>query len=345
MWLVGDEEVDVVALAGEPDKLAVQRRGHLARSVLGPRQHRCGERFTAVLDAEREMQGQRVDAGRTGTGSGAHEPIVAGRRYRLYLTPEQERRAALAAGCCRAIWNAALEQPQLAWKLCAESVWGIEQMAELPELKRSEGFEWLREDGIAQSLQQTIRDLDVAYRRWLAGLGGRPRSKAKGRDESFRLPQARDLPVRKLNRRWAEVRLPKLGWCRFRLTRTLGGAVRHATVSRDAFGWQVSFCVEPDQRSARPNGKRAVGLDRGVAATVALSTRELRHCPTLPAHQAERLRRLCRMAGRQETRRRRRATAQRRRRGAISGRSIRSPSSELVKQGSAQTGCTSSRPS
>lgn len=140
-------------------------------------------------------------------------------------------------------------------------------------------FEWLAEDRIAQSLQQTLRDLDTAYRPWLRGEGGRPRFKRKGAGESFRLPQGRDLPVRKLNRRWAEVRLPKLGWCRFRLTRPIGGEIRYATVTRDALGWHVSFCVALNQRPAQANGRPPVGVDRGVAATVALSTGELRSCP------------------------------------------------------------------
>ena len=68
------------------------------------------------------------------------------------------------------VWNAALEQRRLARQLRRPGVWGVVQMAELSELKRSEGFEWLGEDAIAQSLEQTLRDLDVAYRRYFAGL-------------------------------------------------------------------------------------------------------------------------------------------------------------------------------
>ena len=256
---------------------------------------------------------QQVDAVRAEGGSGSHPAILAGRRYRLYLTPAQDEKATRVAGCCRAVYNAALEQRELAWRMRRQAVWGVQQMAELPELKRSDGFEWLAEDGIAQSLQQTLRDLDVAYRRWLRGEGGRPRFKRKAAGESFRLPQGRNLPIRKLNRRWAEVRLPKLGWCRFRLTRPIGGEIRHATVTRDPLGWHVSFCVALNQQPARANGGPPVGVDRGVATTVALSTGELHSCPTLRGGQAERLRKLCRKAGRQETLRRRRPNQQRRR--------------------------------
>jgi putative transposase len=44
---------------------------------------------------------------------------------------------------------------------------------------------------------------------------------------------AQCVQVRKLNRRWAEGRLPKIGAVRFRLSRPLGGMVRNATVRRD----------------------------------------------------------------------------------------------------------------
>jgi hypothetical protein len=35
------------------------------------------------------------------------------------------------------------------------------------------------------------------------------------------------IKVHKLNRKWAQVRLPKVGWVRFRLSRPLGGVVRN----------------------------------------------------------------------------------------------------------------------
>ncbi len=246
-----------MAFAGELGQLAVERVEHSVRSVLQPRQDRCGERFATVLDAEHEMRVRQVDAMSAGTGSGSRDGIVAGRRYRLQLTGGQERQAARIAGCCRAVWNAALGQRGVVRQLRRPAVWGVQQMGELPGLKRSEGFEWLGEDAIAQSLQQTLRDLDTAYRRYFAGLSDRPRFKRKGRGESFRLPQGRDLAVRKLNRRWAEVRIAKLGWCRFRLSRPIGGEIRHATVSRDALGWHVSFGVALEPSRRRPGPRTA----------------------------------------------------------------------------------------
>ena len=79
------------------------------------------------------------------------------------------------------------------------------------------------------------------------------------------------VKVRKLNRKWAEVRLPKIGAVRFRLSCPLGGAVRNATVRRDGLGWHVSFGVATDTEPAAPNGLPGCGVDFGVACSAYVS--------------------------------------------------------------------------
>lgn len=67
--------------------------------------------------------------------------------------------------------------------------------------------------------QQALRDFDQALRNWWAGSHRRPRWRKKGHDEGFCV---RDVSVRRLSRKWAELQVPKVGWVRFRLTRPLG---------------------------------------------------------------------------------------------------------------------------
>jgi hypothetical protein len=80
--------------------------------------------------------------------------------------------------------------------------------------------------------------------------------------------------VEKLNRRHARVKLPKLGWVRFRLSRPLDGTlIRSATVIREGRHWFISFLVDdaittPTQHAAPGS---AVGVDRGVVVAVASS--------------------------------------------------------------------------
>jgi putative transposase len=86
---------------------------------------------------------------------------------------------------------------------------------------------------------------------------------------SLAAPQA--VEVRTLSRRWAEVRLPKVGALRFRLSRPLGGQVRNATVSRDGLGWHVSFGAATGAKPAAPNGLPGCGVDFGVACSAFVS--------------------------------------------------------------------------
>lgn len=172
---------------------------------------------------------------------------------------------------------------------------------------------WLAEPH-SDVLQQTLRDLDRAFLRFFSGQARYPRFRRKGRRDAFRVqsrPNIGEVSVRRLSRHWGEVRVPKLGWVRFRWSRTPEGQIKHMTITRDALGWHVSLCCVRDFEAPVEHHGPPVGIDRGVAATVALSTGELRSRPILTPGQAERLRRLERKAGRQETARRNRANDQR----------------------------------
>ena len=234
-------------------------------------------------------------------------------RYRLDPTPGQADALTRWCGCARAIYNAGLEQRQAAYRDCGVSLGYNQQGAdELTEAKRA--LPWLAEPH-CDVLQQALRDLDRAYRNFFAGRAGFPRFKRRGLHDSFRVQARTRAPirVRRLNRRWGEVTIPKIGPVRFRWSRKPVGQIRHLTVSRDALGWHVSLCCELAEQPPVAHAGQPVGIDLGVAATVALSTGKILHCPGLPAGQAQRLRRLARKAGRQETARRRRPNNQRRR--------------------------------
>lgn len=233
-------------------------------------------------------------------------------RYRLYPTSAQAGALTQWAGCARAIYNAGLEQRRTAYRDCGVSLGYNDQGAGLGDLKAE--LPWLAEPH-SDVLQQTLRDLDGAYRNFFAGRAGYPRFRSKGGRDAFRIQNRKTgaIEVRRLNRRWGEVRIPKLGWVRFRWTRKPAGAIRHLTVAHDALGWHVSLCCDIEPCAPAAHLGAPVGVDVGVTSTVALSTGELRSCPGLPHGQGRRLQRLARKAGRQETARRHRPNDQRRR--------------------------------
>ncbi len=67
--------------------------------------------------------------------------------------------------------------------------------------------------------QQAIRDHDQAMRNFFAGTHRRPGWRKKERNEGFRLVAIGPGDVRRLNRNWGEVKVPKAGWVRFRWSR------------------------------------------------------------------------------------------------------------------------------
>ena len=159
-------------------------------------------------------------------------------------------------------------------------------------------------------LQQILMDLDKACRihgtyrvHWRSSRYWRP---------SFRFPEGSKIAVQKLNRRHARVKLPKLGWVRVRLSRSLDGAViRSATVSRDGGCWYLSLLVDDGRvtpaQHARPHS--AVGVDRGVVVAVATSDGQLADRPLLNDAEQRRVLRLQRKLARAGRRSNNRAKA------------------------------------
>ena len=116
---------------------------------------------------------------------------------------------------------------------------------------------WLS-DCPSQALQQSRKDLDRAYGNFASGRTDPPRFKKRGRHDNFRLPQGCKLEAHN-----ARIFLPRIGWARIRLSRTVEGAIGSVTVSQRGGRWFV--CIQT-QRSIEPRGAAtgAVGIDLGV---------------------------------------------------------------------------------
>jgi putative transposase len=212
-------------------------------------------------------------------------------RYRAYPTPEQE--AAMVRHCAdaRYLWNLAVEQHSH-WHRGRKSAPGYLAQCSQLTAARTE-YPWLAE-GSQTVQQQALRDFAQAMDKFFGGSCGRPTFRKAGRGEGFRITgtQGRQWDVRRLNRKWAEVRIPKVGWVRFRLSRLLPEGVKSFRVTRDRTGrWHVAFAVIPQQVNG-PGSGEVVGIDRGVKVSAALSTGEMLTVSGLGEHEAVRLRRL-----------------------------------------------------
>ena len=147
--------------------------------------------------------------------------------------------------------------------------------------------------------QQALRDFTQAMANFFRGTHGRPTWRKKHVHEGFRVVALREGQVRRLNRRWGEVLIPKTGWVRFRWTRPVQDA-RSFRVACDRAGrWHVAFALMPEAIDRAPTGE-SVGIDRGVVNTLATSNGDLFHCPGLSKAERARLLRLQRQLARRQ---------------------------------------------
>ena len=203
--------------------------------------------------------------------------------FKYELITDDTRRSALSryAGCRRAVFNKALEL-QNDRKAKSEKLISYLEMARLlVKWKQTEEMAFLKE-APSQALQQTLMDLeraikdtfrkkgDPAKKRW-------PRFKAKDIGDGFRLPQVKPQDIDEPNGR---VKLPKLGWIRYRRSRPLAfkcgdgtlipGKVKQVHITKDCGKWFVTFATEfeiPDPVMK----EKDVGIDVGIVHAVTLS--------------------------------------------------------------------------
>jgi putative transposase len=242
-------------------------------------------------------------------------------RYRLYPTPAQEQ-VLLGQHCAHAryVWNLAVEQRS--WWQPGRPVPGFaEQCRQLSDARAASP--WLAVGSVIVQ-QQALRDFHAAYAAWFASLRewrtrrgmtplderpappSPPSWRKRGRSEGFRIVAVGPQDVRRLNRRWGQVLVPKLGWVRFRWSRP-APAAKSYRITRDRAGrWHVAFAAVPPTIPAPGNGE-VVGVDRGVTVSAALSTGRLLKTPGLRPAERRRLRLLERRQARQRKGSRRRA--------------------------------------
>ncbi|GLX93756.1 transposase [Herbidospora sp. NBRC 101105] len=216
-------------------------------------------------------------------------------RYRLSPTPAQVSALSEHCGHARYMWNLAVEQHSY-WRPGRKSAPGFaEQCRQLTEA-RSE-CDWLRAGSIIVQ-QQALKDFARAMANFFGGTHRRPAWRKRGQSEGFRIVAVKTGDVRRLSRNVGEVRVPKVGWVRFRWSRAVPDGVKSYRVTRDRAGrWFVAFAAVPEPIPA-PGTGQIVGVDRGVVVTVALSTGEMGRVPTLGDGERARLSRLLRKLAR-----------------------------------------------
>lgn len=171
------------------------------------------------------------------------------------------------AGSCRFVYNKALDLQKERHER-GEKKLGYGALCKvLTEWKAQSQTLWLNE-APSQALQQSLKDLERAYKNFFEKRAGFPQPKKKGRHDSFRFPDPKQI---KLDQGNSRIFLPKLGWLRYRNSREVIGAVKNVTVSLSGGKWFVSIQTEREVAQPVPESTTAVGIDMGIARFATLS--------------------------------------------------------------------------
>jgi putative transposase len=144
----------------------------------------------------------------------------------------------------------------------------------ITEAKKAPERVWLAEVS-AVVLQQSLRDLDTAYRNVFDGLRGKRPRMGPPRFRSKR--DTRQAVRFTANARWSltpggKLRLPKIGDVAVRWSRRLPSSPSTVTVVKDSAGRYVaSFVVETGPEESLPETAATVGIDLGLTHVAVLS--------------------------------------------------------------------------
>lgn len=195
-------------------------------------------------------------------------------KFRIEPNGAQERLLRQFAGMSRFIFNKALSIQLAEQELSGKKQSGYATLCKLlTEWRNSADTPWLAE-GPSQSQQQVLKNLENGWNLHFKSLQKfkqgviskaeiveKPRFKRKGKNDSFRFPEAKQF---KIDASGSRVFLPKLGWIRYRNSRSILGTPKNLTVSWKAGHWYISIQTEREVAQPRHPAATAAGVDVGI---------------------------------------------------------------------------------
>jgi len=185
-------------------------------------------------------------------------------KYRIYPNKTQIELINKTIGCCRFVFNHYLAERIEKYKSEQKSLSYNNNANNLKNLKKE--YEWLKEvDSI--SLQQTLKDLDMAYKNFFKRVkqggdkAGFPKFKSKKNNkQSFRSQCVNNNICIKDNK----IKFPKLKLIKFANSRQFDGKIKSATISKTPTNkYYISILVDTEIKQLEKSNN-AVGIDLGL---------------------------------------------------------------------------------
>ncbi len=228
------------------------------------------------------------------------ETIYRAYKYRMYPTEEQKILIHKHIGCCRWLYNYALDKKVKAYKLDKTRLSRFNLSADLPKLKKREETMWLQEVN-SQSLQMSLKNMDEAFTRFFREKKGFPKFKSKHHSrKSFNVPQG--IKINWGNKR---ISIPKIKNLKFVIDRAPKGTIKSATISKTPTGkYFISILVDtgikpPEKHTIKE--ETSIGVDLGIKDFLITSNGEKASNPKYLRKNLFRLKKLqCRASKKQK---------------------------------------------
>jgi len=186
-------------------------------------------------------------------------------KFRLYPNKEQQEIVNKTFGCCRFVYNHYLAKRIELYKSDKSTMNYNACSADLKEFKKS--LEWLKEvDSV--SFQSSLKDLDIAYQNFFREIKkgnsnqGFPKFKSKKNTHKTYKTKYTNGNIQVLDR---NIKLPKLGLIKAKVSRGLEGRIINATISQESSGkYFVSICCTEVQPTKAIKTDAIVGIDLGI---------------------------------------------------------------------------------
>ena len=195
--------------------------------------------------------------------------------YRAYPNAAQRRALAKAFGCARVVWNDCLRDRKHAHAAGLPYVASAElSRLRITQAKRTEERAWLAEVS-AVVLQQSLRDLDTAYKNFFDSVKGKRQGRTLG-PPRYKSKKDTRQSIRLNTNAFSlqgdgTVYVAKVGDLKVKWSRRLPAAPTSLTVTKDSSGrYFLSFVIdtEPD---ILPGLQTDTGIDLGLSAFAVLS--------------------------------------------------------------------------
>lgn len=189
-------------------------------------------------------------------------------KFRIYPNVAQSLLIQKIFGSCRFVYNHYLALRKTTYDTTGQVLSYVDCAKDLTVLKKQ--FSWLREAD-STALQSSLKDLDIAFQNFFRGCKsgmhiGYPKFKSK--------KYSRKSYKTKSNVQISEhaIRLPKLGWVRAKIFKSVQGRILNATVSQAPTGkYFVSVCWTDVDMFELPKTGDNTGVDLGLKSFAVLS--------------------------------------------------------------------------